>query len=103
MQTEFKFNRDGFNVKRQVPRETIPAAERFAALLIEQPAPTGCGRTFAEPCRIFPGEVFRIGEETVRPRRYALSLRGINAPAGAKFITLCKIPGCVQHIAVKEA
>lgn len=98
MQTEFQYNRDGLNVKRQSPRETTDAPLRFAALLLEQSAPVG----FSEPCQIFTGEVFRAENETVRPRRYALSLRGIVPPIGAKFVTLCKIPGCVQHIAVKE-
>jgi hypothetical protein len=99
MQTEFQYNRDGLNVKRQAPRETIPPDQRFADMLVEQPAPAG----FNKPCQIFNGEVFRIGDETVRPRRYALSLRGIVPPKGAKFVTLCKVPGCMRHIEVKEA
>lgn len=101
MQTEFQYNRDGHNVKRQAPRETIDAPTRFAALLLEQAAPVG----FSEPCQLFIGNggTFRIGDETIRPRRYALSLRGIEVPQGAKFITLCKTPGCVRHIEVKEA
>lgn len=99
MQTEFQYNRDGLNVKCQSPRETTDAPQRFANLLIEQDAPAG----FNKPCQIFSGEVFRIGDKTVRPRRYALSLRGIVPPIGAKFVTLCKTPGCVRHIAVKEA
>jgi hypothetical protein len=99
MQTDIQYNRDGLNVKRQAPRETTDAPSRFAALLVERPAPAG----FNKPCQIFSGEVFRVGDETVRPRRYAMSLRGIVPPMGAKFITLCKTPGCVRHIEVKEA
>ena len=98
IQTEFQLNRDGHNCKRQALRETTDAPTRFARMLIEQPAPVG----FPEPCQIFSGDVFRADDGTVRPRRYALSLRGIEAPKGAKFVTLCKIPGCVRHIEVKE-
>lgn len=98
MQTEFQFNRDGLTVKRQAPREVIDAPARFALLLTEQAAPAG----FSEPCQIFSGEVFRADNGTVRPRRFALSLRGIEAPPGARFTVKCKTPGCVRHVEVKQ-
>lgn len=98
MQTEFQFNRDGFNVKRQALKPITDAATRFAALLVEQPAPIG----FAQPCQVFQGENFNDGERIVKPRRFALRLRGIEPPLGARFTVLCKTPGCVRHVEVKS-
>lgn len=92
-------NARGWKVRRTAPRPATDAAERFAALCYEQDAPEG----FTKPCLIFTGDVFRVGDaETVRPRRFAMRMRGIEPPKGAKFTVQCKTPRCVRHIAVKE-
>lgn len=96
---ELTTNARGWHVRRTAPKPTTEAAERFAALCREQDAPEG----FDKPCLIFTGDVFRVSEgETVRPRRFAMRLRGVEPPKGAKFTVCCKTPGCVRHIKVKE-
>jgi hypothetical protein len=99
MQTEFRINRDGFTVKNQAPRTVTDANERFRALLREQDAPEG----LRDPCQIFEGVNFNAGDgRIVKPRRFAIEMRGQIVPMGAKFRILCKVPGCVRHVEVKS-
>lgn len=84
-------------MKETKPKPITDAAIRFAALLVEQEAPPG----FRQPCQIFQGESFNDGQQIMKPRRFALSLRGINPPKGAKLRVLCKTPGCVRHVGME--
>lgn len=94
---EFTTNTSGHTVKVTKPKPITDAATRFAALLVERESPEG----FRDPCQVFEGENFNDGQQIVKPRRFALSLRGINPPRGARFIVRCKTPGCVRHLEVK--
>lgn len=89
-------NNQGLIVKAIKPKATMDAADRFAALLEEQQQPEG----FRKPCKIWQGsDKFRVDEATVTtPRTFALKLRGVVMPKGARVRILCKVVGCCEHI-----
>lgn len=88
---EFTTNNQGFIVKVTAPKPVTEATERFL-LHIET---RDCGQD--TPCRIWLGSGrFRVDETTVTtPRRFLLSVAGVEVPSNSRIKALCGTPRCV--------